>query len=101
LRGIEKRQRPSLDAAFEFADLICADFDLDILDRTFAPATSGTSRRPWGASADGAAGAAFTPECGPSIWLKIDPSRDAADTIAYRRGFLAFVCVRVRPRLRG
>jgi formiminoglutamase len=104
LRGIENVTAEALTQLSNSSDFIYVDFDLDILDRTFAPATPGS--RPGGLSPWELRRAARLCGLHPRVraidLVEIDPTRDVADTtsLAAAACLLSFASG-LHQRLRG
>jgi formiminoglutamase len=104
LRGIENVTAEALTQLSNSADFIYVDFDLDILDRTFAPATPGS--RPGGLAPWELRRAARLCGLHPRVraidLVEIDPTRDVADTtsLAAAACLLSFASG-LHQRLRG
>ena len=81
MRGIENVTAEALTQLSNSADFIYVDFDLDVLDRTFAPAASGS--RPGGLAPWELRRAARICGLHPRVraidLVEIDPTRDVAD----------------------
>lgn len=83
-RGLTKTVRESLEQLSRHADAIYVDVDLDVLDRSLAPGTSGA--RPGGLSLPELSAALL--ECGahPKVrmvdFVEFDPTRDVAEITA-------------------
>ncbi len=91
LRGIENVTAEALTQLSNSADFIYVDFDLDVLDRTFAPAASGS--RPGGLAPWELRRAARLCGLHPRVraidLVEIDPTRDVADATVASRGRLS------------
>jgi formiminoglutamase len=104
LRGIENVTAEALTQLSNSADFIYVDFDLDILDRTFAPATPGS--RPGGLTPWELRRAARLCGLHPRVraidLVEIDPTRDVADatSLAAAACLLSFASG-LHQRLRG
>jgi len=104
LRGIENVTAEALTQLSNSADFIYIDFDLDILDRTFAPATPGS--RPGGLAPWELRRAARLCGLHPRVraidLVEIDPTRDVADatSLAAAACLLSFASG-LHQRLRG
>jgi formiminoglutamase len=104
LRGIENVTAEALTQLSNSADFIYVDFDLDVLDRTFAPATSGS--RPGGLAPWELRRAARLCGLHPRVraidLVEIDPTRDVADatSLAAAACLLSFASG-LHQRLRG
>ena len=94
-RGIEDVIQSSLDALASSCDAIHVDFDIDVLDRAFAPGCPGS--RPGGMTPRQLARAARIAGAHPHVvaadFVEVDVTRDAADVtvMAMATTFLAFV----------
>jgi formiminoglutamase len=104
LRGIENVTAEALTQLSNSADFIYVDFDLDVLDRTFAPAASGS--RPGGLAPWELRRAARLCGLHPRVraidLVEIDPTRDVADatSLAAAACLLSFTSG-LHQRLRG
>jgi formiminoglutamase len=104
LRGIENVTAEALTQLSNSADFIYVDFDLDVLDRAFAPAASGS--RPGGLAPWELRRAARICGLHPRVraidLVEIDPTRDVADATALAAAacFLSFTSG-LHQRLRG
>jgi formiminoglutamase len=104
LRGIENVTAEALTQLSNSGDFIYVDFDLDILDRTFAPATPGS--RPGGLAPWELRRAARLCGLHPRVraidLVEIDPTRDVADatSLAAAACLLSFASG-LHQRLRG
>jgi formiminoglutamase len=104
LRGIENVTAEALTQLSNSADFIYVDFDLDILDRTFAPAAPGS--RPGGLAPWELRRAARLCGLHPRVHaidlVEIDPTRDVADatSLAAAACLLSFASG-LHQRLRG
>lgn len=104
LRGIENVTAEALTQLSNSADFIYVDFDLDILDRTFAPAAPGS--RPGGLAPWELRRAARLCGLHPRVraidLVEVDPTRDVADatSLAAAACLLSFASG-LHQRLRG
>jgi len=104
LRGIENVTAEALTQLSNSADFIYVDFDLDVLDRTFAPAACGS--RPGGLAPWELRRAARLCGLHPRVraidLVEIDPTRDVADatSLAAAACLLSFTSG-LHQRLRG
>jgi formiminoglutamase len=104
LRGIENVTAEALTQLSNSADFIYVDFDLDVLDRAFAPAAAGS--RPGGLAPWELRRAARICGLHPRVraidLVEIDPTRDVADatSLAAAACFLSFTSG-LHQRLRG
>ena len=87
-RGMEHAVGEALDALDQLVDAIYVDFDLDVLDRAFAPATPGS--RPGGLTPAELRSAARLCGAHPKVrvmdLVEIDPTKDVADATAFAAG---------------
>jgi len=87
-RGIEQTVGDALDSLDQLVDAIYVDFDLDVLDRAFAPATPGS--RPGGLTPAELRGAARLCGAHPKVrvldLVEMDPTKDVSDATAYAAG---------------
>jgi len=87
-RGMEHAVGEALDALDQLVDAIYVDFDLDVLDRAFAPATPGS--RPGGLTPAELRSAARLCGAHPKVrvmdLVEIDSTKDVADATAFAAG---------------
>lgn len=94
--GIDASIEGALDAVADKVDVIYFDFDVDVLDRAFAPACPGA--RPGGLSPAEVKRAAFLMGCHPKVkamdLVEVDPELDVNDTTCLATGMflLSFAC---------